>query len=59
MVATVIIEYLVFVFMVVASVGIAHLGLKLVELLDAYFSTDPGRSDNARQLVAGPRSGKG
>ena len=46
----IIIEYLVFVFMVIASFVIAHVGLMLVGLLDAYLSTEKRQPD--------PRAGR-
>jgi hypothetical protein len=45
MAGVIIIEYLIFVFMVLASVVIAHGGLRLVDLLDAYVSTEKHQPD--------------
>ena len=57
MAGVIIIEYLIFVFMVVASVVIAHLGLSLVDLLDAYFSTEKRQPDRGSPTdVAQPRA---
>jgi len=57
MVGAVIAEYFVFVFMVIASVVIAHGGLMLVELLDAYFSTDKRRLHRGSPAESAPHRG--